>query len=96
MNLNDAASILRCVSGGDSNIANDENNEHVSPLSKDVVTSTLTVNVEGKSALELFAEKRAKRGIYTLNQGLDRMLGEGVSRGEITEFCKLCPDIVLL
>lgn len=45
-----------------------------------------------RSAAELLEEERARVGIFTFCEELDKILGGGVSSGEITEFCG-CPGI---
>jgi len=45
------------------------------------------VDVKGKSALNLLREKRSHKPIFTLNEAFDNMLGGGVARGEVIEFC---------
>jgi RAD51-like protein 2 len=42
---------------------------------------------DGRSALDLLRSKRSRRPIFTMNEALDAMLGGGVARGEVTEFC---------
>ncbi len=59
---------------------------HVRP--QPCVTVCAAARMEGQTALALLQRKRSQRPILTLNQDLDGLLGGGVARGEVTEFCE--------
>jgi hypothetical protein len=52
-----------------------------------VCTNLVSTPVQANSALELYQKHRSRRPIQSLNQKLDMILGGGVQRGEVTEFC---------
>jgi len=74
ISASEALSILKCVS-------------NQLPQGAEATSSLMSSAQDGKSALDLLRRKRSQRPIFTLNQQLDNLLGGGVPRGEVTEFC---------
>eukprot|EP01112_Ceratiomyxa_fruticulosa_P017017 TRINITY_DN5231_c0_g1_i1.p1 TRINITY_DN5231_c0_g1~~TRINITY_DN5231_c0_g1_i1.p1 ORF type:complete len:180 (+),score=55.62 TRINITY_DN5231_c0_g1_i1:265-804(+) len=77
--------ILKTIKGESSNNNNDVNpdeyNEEFGTFKVDATPS------QGKSAFELLQKENTLNPIITFSNDIDEMLGGGIQRGKMTEFC---------